>query len=84
MTYGHHIMRALGNKICYHSPSRGFAMDVGSMFTVLLLSKLGVPGLLLFDKNSTVTLLLFQVLTCSIAFNPCFQEEGLFKAKSDE
>ena len=43
MTYGHHIMRALGNKICYHSPSRGFCMDLGAMFTVLSLSKLGVP-----------------------------------------
>lgn len=36
-------MRALGNKICYHSPSRGFCMDLGAMFTVLTLSKLGVP-----------------------------------------
>jgi len=43
LTYGHHIMRALGNKICYHSPSRGFCMDLGAMFTVLSLSKLGVP-----------------------------------------
>jgi sodium-dependent phosphate transporter len=36
-------MRALGNKICYHSPSRGFCMDLSAMFTVLMLSKLGVP-----------------------------------------
>ena len=28
LTCGHHIMRAMGNRICYHSPSRGFCMDV--------------------------------------------------------
>ncbi|EKX54409.1 hypothetical protein GUITHDRAFT_99889 [Guillardia theta CCMP2712] len=43
LTYGHHIMRALGNKLTYHSPSRGLSMDLGAMFTVLTFSKLGAP-----------------------------------------
>lgn len=43
LTYGHHIMKALGNRLTYHSPSRGFSMDLGAMFTVLVFSKLGVP-----------------------------------------
>ena len=40
---GHQIMMVLGNKLTYQTPSRGFCMEVGAMFTVLVFSKLGVP-----------------------------------------
>ena len=40
---GHQIMMCLGNKLTYQTPSRGFCMDIGAMFTVLVFSKLGVP-----------------------------------------
>ncbi|RGB43156.1 phosphate transporter [Rhizophagus diaphanus] len=41
--YGYHIMRALGNRITYHTPSRGFAMELAASLTVLTASKLGIP-----------------------------------------
>jgi phosphate/sulfate permease len=41
--YGYNVMRSLGNKITYHSPSRGFCMEFGTTLTVLTASKLGVP-----------------------------------------
>jgi len=40
---GHQIMMVLGNKLTYQTPSRGFCMEIGAMFTVLVFSKLGVP-----------------------------------------
>eukprot|EP00285_Hemiselmis_virescens_P005590 CAMPEP_0173377650 /NCGR_PEP_ID=MMETSP1356-20130122/909_1 /TAXON_ID=77927 ORGANISM="Hemiselmis virescens, Strain PCC157" /NCGR_SAMPLE_ID=MMETSP1356 /ASSEMBLY_ACC=CAM_ASM_000847 /LENGTH=672 /DNA_ID=CAMNT_0014330469 /DNA_START=27 /DNA_END=2045 /DNA_ORIENTATION=- len=40
---GHNIMMVLGSKITYQTPSRGFCMELGAMFTVLIFSKLGVP-----------------------------------------
>mmetsp|Transcript_2026 Transcript_2026/g.4666 ORF Transcript_2026/g.4666 Transcript_2026/m.4666 type:complete len:532 (-) Transcript_2026:46-1641(-) len=43
IVYGHNIMRALGNKLTMQSPSRGLAMDVGTMLAVMIFSKLGVP-----------------------------------------
>ncbi len=43
LTYGFHLMRSLGNGICYHSPSRGYSMEFGAAITVLLASKLGIP-----------------------------------------
>ncbi|KAK9759454.1 hypothetical protein K7432_017567 [Basidiobolus ranarum] len=43
LTYGYNIMRSLGNKITYHSPSRGFSMELGSCLTVLTASKIGLP-----------------------------------------
>ncbi|KAK9767322.1 hypothetical protein K7432_002983 [Basidiobolus ranarum] len=43
ITYGYKIMRSLGNKITYHSPSRGFSMELGSCLTVLTASKIGLP-----------------------------------------
>jgi len=42
-TWGYNIMRVLGNKLTYQSPSRGFSMELGATFTVLLASKLGLP-----------------------------------------
>lgn len=36
-------MRALGNRITYHTPSRGFSMELGASLTVLTASKLGIP-----------------------------------------
>ncbi|ORY01008.1 phosphate transporter [Basidiobolus meristosporus CBS 931.73] len=43
LTFGYNIMRSLGNKITYHSPSRGFSMELGSCLTVLTASKIGLP-----------------------------------------
>ncbi|ORY07615.1 solute carrier family 20 [Basidiobolus meristosporus CBS 931.73] len=43
ITYGYNIMRTLGNKITYHSPSRGFSMELGSCLTVLTASQIGLP-----------------------------------------
>ncbi|KAJ4377284.1 Na+/Pi symporter [Neocucurbitaria cava] len=42
-TYGYNIMRALGNKITLHSPSRGFSMELGAAVTVILATKLSLP-----------------------------------------
>jgi hypothetical protein len=36
-------MRSLGNNITYHSPSRGFCMELGALTTVLFASAIGVP-----------------------------------------
>ncbi|KAJ3018590.1 UNVERIFIED_CONTAM: Na+/Pi symporter [Siphonaria sp. JEL0065] len=33
--YGYNIMRNLGNNLTYHSPSRGFAMELGAALTVI-------------------------------------------------
>ncbi|KAJ7104105.1 putative sodium:inorganic phosphate symporter [Mycena belliarum] len=42
-TYGYNIMKALGNKLTLHSPSRGFSMELGSAITVILASQYGIP-----------------------------------------
>jgi phosphate/sulfate permease len=41
--YGYNIMRNLGNNITYHSPSRGFSMELGAALTVITASFLGLP-----------------------------------------
>ncbi|KAI9294196.1 phosphate-repressible phosphate permease [Neoconidiobolus thromboides FSU 785] len=43
VTYGYNIMRSLGNKITYHSPSRGFTMELAASISVLTASGLGWP-----------------------------------------
>jgi phosphate/sulfate permease len=43
LTMGHHIMAALGNRLTLQSPSRGFCIELGAMFTVMIASKLGIP-----------------------------------------
>lgn len=40
---GWRIMKELGNNLTYHSPSRGFNMELAAMFTVLTASRLGIP-----------------------------------------
>ncbi|KAK0622742.1 phosphate transporter [Immersiella caudata] len=42
-TYGYNIMRNLGNKITLHSPSRGFSMEMGSAFAVIMATQLALP-----------------------------------------
>ena len=37
------VMRNLGNNLTYHSPSRGFSMELGAALTVITASFLGVP-----------------------------------------
>jgi sodium-dependent phosphate transporter len=41
--YGYNIMKVLGNHITYQSPSRGFNMELGASFTVIVASFLGLP-----------------------------------------
>ncbi|GJP32918.1 hypothetical protein CLOM_g17501 [Closterium sp. NIES-68] len=41
--YGYHIMRTLGNNITYHSPSRGFSMELGAALSVITASFLALP-----------------------------------------
>ncbi|KAJ2956130.1 hypothetical protein NQZ79_g7976 [Umbelopsis isabellina] len=41
--YGYRTMSTLGHKITYLSPSRGFAVELGTALTVLTCSKLGLP-----------------------------------------
>ncbi|ORY35970.1 phosphate transporter [Rhizoclosmatium globosum] len=41
--YGYNIMRNLGNNLTYHSPSRGFAMELGAALTVITSAFLALP-----------------------------------------
>jgi len=43
ITYGYNIMKVMGNKITYHSPSRGSSMEMGAAITVLLFSQFKLP-----------------------------------------
>ncbi|KAL8899062.1 MAG: hypothetical protein Q9207_006390 [Kuettlingeria erythrocarpa] len=42
-TYGYNIMKVMGNKITYHSPSRGCSMEMGAAITVLVFSQYKLP-----------------------------------------
>lgn len=41
--FGFCVMRNLGNNLTYHSPSRGFSMELGAALTVITASFLGIP-----------------------------------------
>lgn len=41
MLFGYKVMRSLGNNITYHSPSRGFSMELSALITVLWASSIG-------------------------------------------
>jgi solute carrier family 20 (sodium-dependent phosphate transporter) len=41
--YGYNIMKVMGNKITYHSPSRGSSMEMGAAITILLFSNYKLP-----------------------------------------
>ncbi|WVR09706.1 hypothetical protein IAU60_006782 [Kwoniella sp. DSM 27419] len=43
VTYGYNIMKVMGNKITYHSPSRGTSMEMGAAITVLVFSQYSLP-----------------------------------------
>ncbi|KJE97512.1 phosphate transporter [Capsaspora owczarzaki ATCC 30864] len=43
LTLGWRVMKTLGNKLTYQSPSRGFCTEIGAILTVLTASKLGLP-----------------------------------------
>ncbi|KAL7418277.1 hypothetical protein Q5752_006733 [Cryptotrichosporon argae] len=43
ITYGYNIMKVMGNKITYHSPSRGTSMEMGAAITVLVFSQYSLP-----------------------------------------
>lgn len=43
VTYGYNIMKVMGNKLTYHSPSRGCSMELGAAITVLLFSQFALP-----------------------------------------
>lgn len=40
MTYGYHVVKTLGNKITYMSPTRGFSAEMATSITILTCSKL--------------------------------------------
>lgn len=42
-TYGYNIMKVMGNKLTYHSPSRGCSMELGAAITVLIFSQFSLP-----------------------------------------
>ena len=42
-TYGYNIMKVMGNKLTYHSPSRGCSMELGAAITVLVFSQFSLP-----------------------------------------
>jgi solute carrier family 20 (sodium-dependent phosphate transporter) len=42
-TYGYNIMKNLGNRITLHSPARGFSMELGSVITVIMATRLKLP-----------------------------------------
>ena len=42
-TYGYNIMKVMGNKITYHSPSRGCSMEMGTAITVLVFFQFSLP-----------------------------------------
>lgn len=41
--YGYNMMRALGSRMTYHSPARGFSMELGAAITVLIAARNGIP-----------------------------------------
>ena len=41
--YGYNMMRVLGNRLTYHSPARGFCMEMGAAITVLIAARNGIP-----------------------------------------
>lgn len=43
ITYGYNIMKVMGNKITYHSPSRGCSMEMGAAITILVFSQYKLP-----------------------------------------
>lgn len=43
ITYGYNIMRVMGNKLTYHSPSRGSSMEMGAAITILIFSQYKLP-----------------------------------------
>ncbi|KAF3484205.1 phosphate-repressible phosphate permease [Arthroderma uncinatum] len=43
ITYGYNIMKVMGNKITYHSPSRGSSMEMGAAICVLVFSQFSLP-----------------------------------------
>lgn len=43
ITYGFNIMKVMGNKLTYHSPSRGSSMEMGAAITILIFSQYKLP-----------------------------------------
>jgi sodium-dependent phosphate transporter len=43
ITYGYNIMKVMGNKLTYHSPSRGSSMEMGAAITTLIFSQYKLP-----------------------------------------
>jgi len=42
-TYGYNIMRNLGNRVTLMSPARGFSMELGTVITIILATRLKLP-----------------------------------------
>ncbi|KAL2755363.1 hypothetical protein ACRALDRAFT_1051209 [Sodiomyces alcalophilus JCM 7366] len=42
-TYGYNIMRNLGNRLTLQTPSRGFSIELGSVVTIIMATRLKLP-----------------------------------------
>lgn len=55
-TYGYNIMRNLGNRVTLMSPARGFSMELGSVITIILATRLSkfprIPFIILCLSNT--------------------------------
>ncbi|KPI34415.1 Phosphate-repressible phosphate permease pho-4 [Cyphellophora attinorum] len=43
ITYGYNIMKVMGSKLTYHSPSRGSSMEMGAAITIMIFSQYKLP-----------------------------------------
>ncbi|PWN40487.1 phosphate transporter [Ceraceosorus guamensis] len=43
VTYGYNIMRVMGSKLTYHSPSRGTSMELAAAITIVIFSQYKLP-----------------------------------------
>ncbi|KAI8852283.1 phosphate transporter [Chytridium lagenaria] len=73
--YGYNIMRSLGNNVTFHSPSRGFAMELGAALAVITASFLASyvwMGLLFLGVDAPVSGAFAGILYAILTRGPSF------------
>lgn len=60
-TYGYRVMSNLGNRLTLHSPVRGFAMELGTVSTIIMATQLELPV----STTQTITGAIVGVGLCS-------------------